>query len=72
MSDKAQRRLVTILSTIVSMYISGPITRYIDELIPERRGVKDDLLESSLQGVVRGISIFVSSIVVRFLVGLRS
>lgn len=71
MSDQTQRRLITILSTVIALYLSKPVNRYIDEMIPERRGVKDDLLESSLQGLVRGISIFVSSIVVRFLVGLR-
>ena len=71
MSDKTQRRLITLLSTVIALYLSGPVNRYIDEMIPERRGVKDDLLESSLQGLVRGVSIFLSSIVVRFLVGLR-
>ena len=71
MSDKMQRRLVTILSTVVALYLSGPMNRFIDEQIPERRGIKDDMLESALQGLVRGVAIFVSSVVVRLLVGLR-
>jgi hypothetical protein len=65
MQDKSQRQLVTLIATIVSLGISTPITNYIAEQIPERRGIKDDLLEAFLQGLVRAISMFAASLVVR-------
>ncbi|CAN5557550.1 hypothetical protein BH24ACT22_BH24ACT22_09520 [soil metagenome] len=65
MQDKRQRQLVTLISTVVALVISQPITNYIAEQIPERRGIKDDLLEAFLQGVVRAVSIFAASMIVR-------
>lgn len=65
MQDKTQRQLVTLISTVMALIISQPITNYIAEQIPERRGIKDDLLEAFLQGVVRAVSIFAASLVVR-------
>lgn len=65
MEDKSQRRMLTLVSTVVALVISQPITNYVAEQIPERRGIKDDLLEAFLQGVVRSASIVVASLVVR-------
>lgn len=65
MQDKTQRRLLTLGATVVALLISQPITNYVAEQIPERRGIKDDLLEALLQGLVRAVSIFVASMVVR-------
>lgn len=69
MDDQTQRRLLTLLSTVVALGISQPITNYIAEQIPERRGIKDDLIEAFLQGVIRAISILVASMVVRQVAG---
>ncbi len=71
MSDKTQRRLLTVLSTVIALVVSKPLTDYIGEQIPERRGMKDDALEAALQGLVRAVSIFLASLVVRQLVGKR-
>ncbi len=65
MQDKRQRQLMTLVATVVSIAISTPITNYVSEQIPERRGIKDDLLEAFLEGVVRAISMFAASLVVR-------
>lgn len=65
MSDKTQRRLVTLLAIALAMGLSKPITRYISEEIPERRGIKDDMLEAALQGMVRMVALFLASVVVR-------
>lgn len=71
MDDKTQRRLLTLVSTVIALGISQPITNYIAEQIPERRGIKDDLLEAFLQGVVRAVSIFIASVAVRKVAGWR-
>ena len=65
LQDKRQRQLMTLISTVVSLFISTPITNYISEQIPERRGIKDDLLEAFLEGLVRAVSMFVAGLAVR-------
>lgn len=71
MNDKTQRRLLTVFSTVIALVVSKPLTDYIGEQIPERRGIKDDALEAALQGLVRAVSIFLASLAVRQLVGKR-
>ncbi len=71
MSEKMQRRLVTALSIAIAMGLSQPITRYISKEIPERRGIKDDLTEAFLQGLVRMAALFLASVMVRQLAARR-
>ena len=65
MSDKTQKRLVTLLSIAVSIGLSQPLARFIEREIPERRGIKDDLTEAVLQGLVRAVALVVASVIVR-------
>jgi hypothetical protein len=65
MSDKAQQRLLTILSIVISIGLSQPLTRFIEEEIPERRGIRDDLTEAVLKGVVRAVALTLASVIVR-------
>jgi hypothetical protein len=65
MSDKAQKRLQTLLSIAISIGLSQPLTRFIGEQIPERRGIKDDLTEAALKGLVRVVALVVASVIVR-------
>lgn len=71
MSDQTQRRLVTVLAIAMAMGLARPVDRFIDEQIPERRGVGDDLTEAALQGLVRMVAFFAASFLVRKLVELR-
>lgn len=71
MNDATQKRLQTILAIAIAMALSRPADRFIDEKIPERRGVRDDLLEATLQGLVRMAAFFAASLVVRKLAGTR-
>ena len=65
MSDKAQQRLLTLLSIGISIGLSQPLARFIGEKIPERRGVRDDITEAVLQGIVRAIALTLASVIVR-------
>ena len=65
MDEQAQRRLLTVLSIVIGMVLSRPINNFIDEQIPERRGIKDDVTEAVLQGLVRLTAIFAASVIVR-------
>jgi hypothetical protein len=67
MSEETQRRLLTVLAIGIAMVLSRPVDRYIDEHIPERRGIKDDLAEAALQGLVRAAAFFVASLIVRLI-----
>lgn len=69
MSDEAQKRLVTLLSITIAMGLSQPVSNFIHEQIPERRGIKDDLAEALLEGLVRTIAFFLASLLVRQLAG---
>jgi hypothetical protein len=71
MSDQTQRRLLTGLAIGIAMVLTRPVNRYIAEQIPERRGIRDDLTEAALQGLVRAAAFFVASLVVRQIAGSR-
>jgi hypothetical protein len=71
MSDKAQRRLLTLLAITVAMVLTRPVNNFVAEQIPERRGVRDDLTEAALQGLVRMVAFFTASLLVRLLAGRR-
>ena len=71
MSDKIQRRLLTLLAIVIAMGLTRPVNRFIAEQIPERRGVMDDLTEAALQGLVRATAFFAASLLVRQLAGRR-
>lgn len=65
MSDKTQRLLVTALAIGLSQVLTRPLTRFIGEQIPERRGVKDDLAEAFLKGSTRMAAFLIASVLVR-------
>lgn len=65
MSDKTQRLLVTALAIALSAALARPLTRFIGEQIPERRGIKDDLAEAVLKGSTRIAAFLLASVLVR-------
>ncbi len=71
MSDKTQQRLLTLLSIAISIGLSQPLTRFIGEKIPERRGIRDDVTEAFLQGLVRAVAFVLASVIVRALAASR-
>src|ERR671910_590790 len=61
MSDKTPKQLMTLLSIGISIGLRQPLARFIEKEIPERRGIKDDLTEAVLQGLVRAVALVVAS-----------
>jgi hypothetical protein len=47
------------------MGLTRPLNNFIEEQIPERRGIGDDAAEAILQGLARATAIFLASVVVR-------
>ncbi len=65
LSDNTQKQLVTVLGIVGSQILARPLTRFIEEQVPERRGVKDDLTEAMLKGLARVVAATLASILVR-------
>jgi hypothetical protein len=65
LSEQTQRRLLTILAIAIAMGLTRPLSNFIEEQIPERRGIGDDVAEAILQGLARATAIFLASVVVR-------
>jgi len=65
MSDKTQKRLLTLLSIGISIGLSQPLTRFIADEVPERRGIRDDVTEAILKGLVRAVALTLASLIVR-------
>lgn len=71
MSDGTQKMLVTVIGIVGSQVLARPLTRFIGEQVPERRGIGDDVLEAVLKGIARIVALTVASIVVRQLAARR-
>ena len=64
MNDAVRERLVTILAAGIAYMISNYVTdRLID--IPDKPGLKDDVIEAVLKGATTATSTILASIVVR-------
>ena len=66
LDEQTQKRLMTLAAIVISSILSKPLSDLVD--VPERRGIKDDLLEAFLEGLVRAAAIFLATVLVRKLV----
>ncbi len=65
MSDKAQRRLLSLLVIAIFLALDTPLKILLAERVPERRGPRDDAMEAVLQGAARMVAVIVASALVR-------
>ena len=65
MSDKAQRRLLSLLVIAIFLALDSPLKKLVAEQVPEKRGPRDDVTEAVLQGAARVIGVIVASALVR-------
>jgi hypothetical protein len=63
--DKAQKRLLslTVLATFIALQI--PLKRLVNELIPGKRGPREDVAEALVQGAARTAAVIIASSIVR-------
>jgi hypothetical protein len=64
-SDKAQRRLLSLLVIAIFLALDSPLKNLLAEQVPERRGPRDDVMEAVLQGLARMVAVIVASALVR-------
>ncbi len=65
MSDKAQRRLLSLLVIAIFLALDSPLKKLVAEQVPERRGPRDDVTEAVLQGMARMVAVIIASALVR-------
>ncbi|MDP8948997.1 MAG: hypothetical protein M3N00_01980 [Actinomycetota bacterium] len=65
MSDKAQRRLLSLLVIAIFLALDSPLKKLLAEQVPERRGPRDDVTEAVLQGLARMVAVVLASAFVR-------
>ncbi len=65
MSDKAQRRLLSLLVVATFIALQIPLKRLVAEQVPEKRGPKEDVAEAVLQGAARMVAVIFASAFVR-------
>ncbi|MDQ4129059.1 MAG: hypothetical protein M3151_14120 [Actinomycetota bacterium] len=70
MNDETQKRLITILSSMIAYVLAGRLS---DMLIkePEVRGVRDDVKEALLKAGFSLVSTIIASVVIRRVLGSR-
>jgi uncharacterized membrane protein len=70
LNDETQKRLITILSSMIAYVLAGRLS---DVLIkePEVRGVRDDIKEALLKAGFSLASTIIASVVIRRVVGSR-
>ncbi len=71
MGDKAQKRLLSllVLGTFVALQI--PLKRLVGELVPGKRGPREDVAEALVQGATRMTAVILASAFVRGLANQR-
>ncbi len=65
MSDKAQRRLLSLLVVATFIALQIPLKKLVAEQVPEKRGPRDDVAEAVLQGAARAVAVIFASALVR-------
>ncbi len=65
MSDKAQRRLLSLLVIAIFLALDSLLKKRFAQQVPERRGPRDDVPEAVLQGLARMVAVIVASALVR-------
>jgi hypothetical protein len=70
LNDETQKRLITILSSMIAYVLAGRLSDILIEE-PEVRGVRDDVKEAFLKASFSLVSTIIASVVIRRVVGSR-
>jgi hypothetical protein len=66
MDDQIQQRLETLLAAGIGVGLSRLVAeRFIEDLVPEQRGIKDDVLRALLRAGTTAASTIVAAVIVR-------
>ncbi len=66
MEEQTQQRLETIVSTGIGLALTRLVAqRFIEDLVPEQRGVKDDILRALMRAGTTATATVLASVIVR-------
>ncbi len=66
MEEQTQQRLETIVSTGIGLALTRLVAqRFIEDLVPEQRGIKDDILRALLRAGTTATATVLASVIVR-------
>ncbi len=65
MSDKRQRRLLSLLVVATFIALAIPLKKLVAEQVPGKRGLRQDVAEAVLQGAARVVAVIFASAFVR-------
>ena len=65
MSDKAQTRLLTVLTIVIFEVLDKPLKKLVSERVPEKRAARDDVMEAVLQASARVVAVMIASGLIR-------
>ncbi len=66
MDEQTQQRLETLFAAAIGFGLSRLVAeRFIKDLVPEQRGIKDDILRATLRASTTAISAVLASVIVR-------
>ena len=66
MEEQTQQRLETLLAAGIGVGLSRLVAeRFIEDLVPEQRGIKDDVLRALLRAGTTAASTIVAAVIVR-------
>ena len=65
MSDKMQRRVLSLLVVATFVALQVPLKKLVRELIPGKRGPGEDVAEALVQGAARATAVILASTLVR-------
>jgi hypothetical protein len=66
MDEQTQQRLETLLSTVIGFGLTRLVAeRFITNLVPEERGLKDDVVRALMRGVTTATSGVLAAVFIR-------
>lgn len=66
MDEQTQQRLETVFATAIGFALTRLVAeRFITDLVPEQRGIKDDILRALLRAGTTAASTVLASVIVR-------
>lgn len=69
MGDNAQKRLLSLAVVLTFVVLKIPLKKLIAELVPGKRGPREDVADALMQGAARTAAVIIASTLVRGLAG---
>lgn len=69
MGDNAQKRLLSLAVVVTFIVLKIPLKKLVAELVPGKRGPREDVADALMQGAARTAAVIIASTLIRGLAG---